>query len=285
MELKLFKTLWGHCGSMDSAAEQAVKAGFAGLEGGADGTQDYRDELHAALQTRQLEYIQEIVTAGGYVPRRNASVQEHVADVERQLHMGQRLNPKFATIIGGCDAWSLEQSVRFFGETQEVAARMDIVCSFETHRSRSLFNPWRTLEILERLPELRLTCDFSHWVVVMERQLDDDWDAVLEVAVHAHHIHARVGYEQGPQVPHPAAAEYAGALASHQRCWEAIWEALCERGYVQTTMTPEFGPDGYLHTLPFTNQPVADLCEINTWMGKTEKSHFQDWQIRMSRQD
>ena len=84
--------------------------------------------------------------------------------------------PQWVTIIGGCDAWTLEQSVRFFGEAQEVAARMNIACSFETHRSRSLFNPWTTLAILQRMPELKLTCDFSHWVVVMERQLDDDWD-------------------------------------------------------------------------------------------------------------
>jgi hypothetical protein len=33
------------------------------------------------------------------------------------------------------------------------------------------------------------------------------------------------------------------------------------------TMTPEFGPDGYLHLLPFTRQPVAGLWELNVWMG------------------
>ena len=278
MELKLFKTLWGHTGSLASAADQAVEAGFAGLEGGADGIQAYRDELRSVLQSRRLEYIQEIVTAGGYVPRRRATVEEHVADIERQLRLGQELEPVFVTIIGGCDAWSLDQSTRFFGEAQELAARMGITCSFETHRSRSLFNPWTTLAILQRLPELRLTCDFSHWVVVLERQLDDDWDAVLEVARHAHHIHGRVGYDQGPQVPHPAAPEYAGALASHRRYWEAIWTMQRDQGYSITTMTPEFGPDGYLHTLPFTGQPVADLWQINSWMGQNEKLHFQNWQ-------
>lgn len=277
MELKLFKTLWGHSGPLDVAADQAVEAGFVGLEGNADVPQARRDELQSTLQTRRLEYIQEIVTAGGYVPRRRATVEEHVADVERQLKMGQSLAPQWVTIIGGCDAWSLEQSVRFFGESQEIAARMGIACSFETHRSRSLFNPWTTLEILQRLPELRLTCDFSHWVVVMERQLDDDWDVVLEVARHAHHIHARVGYDQGPQVPHPAAPEYAEALAAHQRYWEAIWTMQLDSGFACTTMTPEFGPDGYLHTLPFTQQPVADLWQINSWMGQNEKAHFQDW--------
>ncbi len=278
MELQLFKTLWGHGGTLAVAADQAVSAGFIGLEGNAD--RQPRDELRSALQSHGLSYIQEIVTAGNYVPRRHDTVEDHIADVERQLKLGQSLQPQQVTIIGGCDAWSLEQSVRFFGESREIAARMGITCSFETHRSRSLFNPWITLAILERLPELRITCDFSHWVVVLERQLDDDWDALLEVARHAHHIHARVGYDQGPQVPHPAAPEYADALASHQRYWETIWATQLEMNLACTTMTPEFGPDGYLHCAPFSRQPVADLWEINSWMGQTERVHFQDWRKR-----
>lgn len=278
MQLHLFKTLWGHSGPLREAADQAVAAGFVGLEGNADVSQNHRNELQSALQTSGLHYIQEVVTAGGYVPRRHATVDEHIADVERQLQLGRPLDPHWVTIIGGCDAWTLEQSVRFFGKAQEIAARMNIACSFETHRSRSLFNPWATLAILQRLPELKLTCDFSHWVVVLERQLDDDWDVVSEVVKHARHIHARVGYDQGPQVPHPAAPEYAGALASHQRYWEAIWSAQRAKGDSVTTMTPEFGPDGYLHTVPFTQLPVADLWEINAWMGQTERQHFQKWQ-------
>ncbi|MBU1215633.1 MAG: sugar phosphate isomerase/epimerase [Gammaproteobacteria bacterium] len=275
MELQLYKTMWGHQGALDVAAAQALDAGFAGLEGNADNLP--RDELRDVLQARGLAYIQEIVTGGNYVPRRHDTVLEHIADVERQLQLGRSLDPQWVTVIGGCDAWTLEQSVRFLGESQEIAARMGIACSFETHRSRSLFNPWVTLAVLERLPELKLTCDFSHWVVVLERQLDDDWDAVLEVAKHAHHIHARVGYDQGPQVPHPAAPEYAAALASHQRYWEAIWSVQLAEGRALSSMTPEFGPDGYLHTLPFTKQPVADLWEINAWMGDTERGHFQEW--------
>ncbi|MEW6563666.1 MAG: TIM barrel protein [Pseudomonadota bacterium] len=275
MELQLFKTLWGHAGSYEAAAKQALEAGFVGLEGNADRLP--HAELDEALQTHGLAWIQEIVTGGNYVPRRHDTVQDHLADVERQMRLGRALSPQWVTVIGGCDAWTLEQSVRFFGEAQEIAARMGIACSFETHRSRSLFNPWITLAVLERLPELKLTCDFSHWVVVMERQLDDDWDAVLVMAQHAHHIHARVGYDQGPQVPHPAAPEYAGALASHQRCWEAIWNAQLAAGRTFSSMTPEFGPDGYLHCLPYTCQPVADLWTVNAWMGNTEREHFRAW--------
>jgi sugar phosphate isomerase/epimerase len=279
MQLLLFKTLWGHSGSLAEAAEQAVKNGFDGLEGSADRTPAQLKALAEALQDHQLGYIQEIVTGGDYVPRRHATFAEHLADVQRQLQLGKSLAPRFATIIGGCDAWTLEQNVSFFSEAMELGEQHGVPVCFETHRSRSLFNPWVTLAILQRIPQLALTCDFSHWVVVMERLLEDDWEAVAEVARHAHHIHARVGYAQGPQVPHPAAPEYARELKSHQHYWETIWSAQRSRGYSASTMTPEFGPDGYLHTVPFTNTPVANLNQINTWMATTEHQHFQQWKL------
>jgi hypothetical protein len=40
-------------------------------------------------------------------------------------------------------------------------------------------------------------------------------------------------------------------------------------------MTPEFGPDGYLHLLPFTGAPVADLWELNQWMAAEERRHYR----------
>ncbi|MFZ0468766.1 MAG: hypothetical protein WAL92_07600, partial [Thiogranum sp.] len=67
----------------------------------------------------------------------------------------------------------------------------------------------------------------------------------------------------------------AEALASHQRCWEAVWASQNGRGYTQVTMTPEFGPDGYLHTLPFTGAPIADLWDLNCWIGATERRHSE----------
>ncbi|MEQ1629512.1 MAG: hypothetical protein ABL873_03295, partial [Gallionella sp.] len=54
--------------------------------------------------------------------------------------------------------------------------------------------------------------------------------------------------------------------------------SLQSRGRKHCTMTPEFGPDGYLHTLPYTAQPVADLEQINAWMARSERQHFQRWQ-------
>ena len=100
-------------------------------------------------------------------------------------------------------------------------------------------------------------------------------DVLEAIAGNIHHVHARIGYDQGPQVPHPAAPEYAEALTAHQRWWEVIWTSQRHRGYSLTTMTPEFGPDGYLHQLPFTRAPVADLRDINNWMAAIEREHFK----------
>ncbi len=278
MQLHTFKTLWGHTGSIEEAALQVQAAGFAGFEAPAKHADaDHLETLEGVLSDYDLQWVQEICTAGSYVPRRRASVSEHLADLEEQILLGKSLQPRFINVMGGCDAWPIATSVDFFKAAMDIADKHDVLCSFETHRGRSFYCPWNTVAVLEQLPDIKITCDFSHWVVVSERLMDSEWDAIELAAQHAHHVHSRVGYDQGPQVPHPAAPEYAEALASHQRCWEAIWSAQIARGYNETTMTPEFGPDGYLHHLPFTNAPIADLWDLNRWMGATEQRHFSDW--------
>ncbi|MCC1497440.1 sugar phosphate isomerase/epimerase [Alcanivorax sp. 1008] len=277
MQFALFKTLWGHNGSVADGAELAAQAGFQGIEAPAPRDDEELRELKQALANYQLDYICEICTTGSYVPERHATPEQHLLDLEDKIQRGLPLGPRFFNVMGGCDAWPLDMQINFFRRAKEIADQHGVLCSFETHRGRSFFNPWVTRDVLRALPDLSITCDFSHWVVVCERLMDSEWDVITEVAGQAHHIHGRVGYDQGPQVPHPAAPEYRAALESHERCWEAIWSSQMKRGYQRSTMTPEFGPDGYLHCLPFTNAPVADLWQVNRWIGERQRSHFADW--------
>jgi len=53
-----------------------------------------------------------------------------------------------------------------------------------------------------------------------------------------------------------------------------IWRQQILKHWSVTTMTPEFGPDGYLHESPFSREPVADLWEVNQWMAQEERRHF-----------
>ncbi len=277
MELRMFRTLWGASGDIDTIAAAAVANGFQGLEGPVPETTEGRTALRAALDRYDLLYIAEITTAGSYVPERRASVDDHLRSLAQRLAWAHELQPQFVSCIGGCDAWPFTASLRFFREAMALAERESLIISFETHRARSLYNPWITADFARAIPQLRFTFDFSHWCVVCERLLDTEIDTLVQLAPQAHHIHARVGYAQGPQVPHPAAPEYAAALHAHQRWWEILWAAMAQRGKQVITMTPEFGPDGYLQELPFARIPVADLGEINGWMADTERLHFSLW--------
>ncbi len=282
MELLVYRTCWGLQLPLEQIAREAATAGFNGLELACPADARARAELSAILAHHELGWIGEICTAGGYVPRRQASLAEHCEDLARGLRDCARapVPPLKINCLGGLDAWPLEDSLRFFEHGMNLAARLGLELCFETHRSRSLFNPWVTPRVLDRLPELQLTADISHWCVVAERLMDTEPEVIARIAPHVQHIHARVGYDQGPQVPHPAAPEYAHCLRSHQHCWEQFWTASRQVGGQRLTMTPEFGPDGYLHLAPFSQEPVADLWELNRWMARTERQHFADWLTR-----
>ena len=277
MHLQLFKPLWGHSSSFEVAVKDAVDPGFDGIEGAAPESVTDSQAWHAALSEHDLRYVAEICTGGTYVPNREATLRQHLDDFDRKLELSLRLDPLFVNCLGGLDAWPEEQSFDFFAQAIEIAERAEVLVSFETHRGRSFFNPWVTDRLTTELPHIKLTCDYSHWCVVCERLIDTELDVLQRLANHAHHIHARVGYDQGPQVPHPGAPEYEPALRAHQRWWEMIWHAQSENGYTVTTMTPEFGPDGYLHHAPFTQEPVANLWTLNCWIADEERSHFNSW--------
>jgi len=283
MQLQIYRSLWGAGEDYASIAAQARAAGFDGLEGQLPSHAHGFAALSRALREHALRYIGEICTGGSlsayWIPVRGASVDEHLrtlaVGIEDLLDCG--IPFEFINCMAGLDAWPLAASIDFFGRAMALGATQGVALSFETHRARSMFSPWATQAIVEALPDLRLTCDFSHWCVVAERLIDEEVEALAAVCPRAFHVQCRVGYEQGPQVPHPAAPEYRYALLAHQRWWAQVWQAQRAQGREVTTMTPEFGPNGYLQAAPFTGMPAGDLWEINRWMADTERRHFSDW--------
>ena len=279
MDLLLFHSLWGFAGDLEAAMALARCHGFDGLELNLrHGVLADRPLAEAADQLRQadLRLVVELVTGGDYVPDLAAGVADQLADLEQQLEACLSLAPLKVTVITGSDSWSWSEQERFWSRAIVLAEASGLAVSFETHRSRSLANPWAMADWLGAFPALRLTADLSHWCVVAERLMTPELAPIQAMAPHVDHIHARVGHAQGPQVSHPFAPEHRQALAAHLACWTLF--AACqapgqsgpngERHPRPLTLTPEFGPDGYLPTLPFTNQPVADLLEINTAMAR-----------------
>ena len=92
---------------------------------------------------------------------------------------------------------------------------------------------------LREVPGLRLCADFSHWMCVHESDLTDQPDAVELACCRADYLHARVGFAEGPQVPHPLAPEYAAELDRHLALWKRILELRRAEGVGRLIVTPE----------------------------------------------
>ena len=265
----LLFSLWGFTGDLSEASALARDHGFDGLE--ANLAHPALAALEPGAVAQQLAavgqaLVLELLTGGDYVPRLDCTPAQHLEELERQLAVAPALAPLRITVLTGSDSWPWPVQERFWGRALELAAACPLPVSFETHRSRSLYSPWLIGSYLEAFPQLRLTADLSHWCAVAERLMTPELEPVQAIAARVDHIHARVGHAQGPSVGHPFAPEWAEALAAHRRCWQLFARERSAASEGPFTITPEFGPDGYLPQLPFTRQPVADLLEINAAM-------------------
>ncbi len=281
MKLLLLRSIWSGPSDLDALIQQTVTAGFDGIEGPIPKDDAQRHKLRQHLRDRQLVFIAEATTGTDpdsendwWIPRCDRTLADHLNDLKWTVDRAEAMGALFVSTMCGYDAWSWQQNVDFFGQALELERLSGITISFETHRSRSLFNPWITRDLLAQFPAMKLTCDFSHWCVVCERLIDSEWAILEQCAQRAMHIHCRVGYAQHAQVTDPRAPEYAAALAAHERWWTLIWQAQAQRHLPQTTMNPEFLWDGYMQTIPFTRMPVADVWDVTCWMAERQRQRF-----------
>jgi sugar phosphate isomerase/epimerase len=272
--MKLIPTrhLWGITETWEAAFPRFVANGYAAIEipvqwmTPADG-----ERLRRLSAAHGLAIIPQLFTEG-------ATVAEHVNSFRRIVAIADTFAPLLINVHSGRDAWSHAEAVDFYRQVARIEADHAVIISHETHRGRPMFSPWATRDLLLAVPELRLTADFSHWVCVAERLvLDEEPELLRLVADHTVHLHARVGYGEGPQVPDPRAPEYLPEVEAHERWWTVVWERMAAVGRTQFTLTPEFGPGRYLHHLPYTDVPVADLDAICNWQMARQQAHYQAW--------
>ncbi|CAH1209789.1 hypothetical protein PAECIP111891_03408 [Paenibacillus allorhizoplanae] len=264
MEIKLFKALWGMEGSLESQFERIAAAGYVGIEAPMP-TLAEEEQFRKLLEKHQLDYIAMVFTQGP----------DHVTSFAEQVARAVTFQPISITSHSAKDSMPFEEQVEFFRKAADIEKEYGIAIGHETHRGRALYNPWETGRLLDAVPEINLTADYSHWCCVTETTLENQEENLRKSFSRVQHIHGRVGYAQGPQVPDPRAPEYVHELQRHMSWWDSIVQAKQDAGLTTVTFTPEFGPPGYLHTLPFTNQPVADLWDVCLWMGKHFKGHYK----------
>ena len=87
------------------------------------------------------------------------------------LDMAAEMNATQVNVIGGVMPLTALEAVPVVETWLAMANAYDFPLLLETHRNGTLNDLFFTLEVLERLPELRLCADLSHFVVDRELQI------------------------------------------------------------------------------------------------------------------
>ena len=269
MRLLRLRSAWGLAG-LRSGDRRALFAklrseGWDGVEGslldiGGDAAE--RKDCVAAAQAEQFQLVLSAYSSwhnyeGPYDAL--SSTEDHARAIGSEFREIAELHGSSITspilrinAHSGSDAWTEDEAVDFFTAVQSDIRGLGEALpnvSHETHRGRYLCCPFATARLLARVPSLRLTSDFSHWVVKCERLLDtpeerDLLDEIIAPAVD--HVHARIGTPQAPQVADPSHVTVRSAAQRHYDWWESVWSAR-ERMSISgrdatLSATLEYGP-------------------------------------------
>lgn len=268
--LLFFQTDWGKNVSWDVFCEKTKASGYDGIETWFPNEPGDQQELKTVLEKHGLVV--------GFLNGTDTSIpfEESLKAYTENFKKIIAWKPIYINCHTGSDFFSFEQNKAFIDAANKMAKESNIPIYHETHRGRFSFNLRDTEEYLKAIPELQLNLDISHWMVVHESLLENQNDLLNKVIDRSHHIHARVGHAEGPQVNDPQAPEWEKALKRHLDIWEKIIRKRWGENDRPFTITTEFGPPNYMPTLPYTRLPVADQWKANVFMMNALKKRMEN---------
>lgn len=271
MKMLFFCPLWGSTDiPFSDFLSRAKLAGFDGVELSLPMVKGEREDMISAIHQEDLLFI------GQHWETVTIAFQEHRNEYLDRLHNLASGKPIMIDSQTGKDFFTHDQNMELIRTASAFTGETGIPVVHETHRGKFSFAAQITRRFLESEPALRICADFSHWCNVAESLLEDQPEA-LELAIsRADHIHARVGFPEGPQIPDPRAHEWKEAVERHLGWWDRIIRRARDDNRKYFTITPEFGPFPYMTILPHSREPIADQWEINVHMMQLLRKRYQD---------
>jgi sugar phosphate isomerase/epimerase len=266
MQILYTCTYWGQEGlSAPAFMNKLLKEGYDGVEIDLPSSEEFLTALGRELELVRRENKDFIFIAQQVLPPATETVDEYMKRMLNRLEVLAALQPGFINSHTGKDHFSFDDNCRIIEEVMNLAEKRGIPVVHETHRGRFSFHSAGILPYLQKFPEIKLTADFSHWCAVSESLLQDQQHILDSIIPHVAHIHARIGYEHGPQVADPFAPEWRLHMERHISWWKKII-ASQPKNRKSFTITPEAGPAPYMPAQPYTLQPLGDQWKINAMM-------------------
>ena len=261
MQLKILCPQWGleQLGMADFFAK-AKGAGYDGVDTWLPENKTERERF-----IRLLEEFDMVMVSHQHEAKGN-NIAAFCKSFEYYLHIAAESNPILINSHSGRDFFGFEQQLQVIDTAENFSIKNNIKVVHETHRGRMCFSPGNAQALFAARPDMKITADFSHWVCVTESFLEDFEETLNEAIARTEHIHARVGFIQGPQVPDPRKPFWQKEVQFFLKLWKQIFKQQQSTGKDIFTITTEFGPPPYMWTDIVTNEPVASQWDINVYM-------------------
>ncbi|WP_251028427.1 sugar phosphate isomerase/epimerase [Bacillus sp. ISL-18] len=168
-----------------------------------------------------------------------------------------------------------EQAMQLLADMAEVSHSVGIPAYIETHRGTVTQDLLRTVEYAQALPELKLTIDFSHYVVAGEMTtVSDEAEELLQTLLsRTKSIHARVSNGEQVQIDIPMLGnvdvesakdlEFEHPMLKHYKRWWLVGMRSWRQTALANEVLPfvcELGPPPYAITV---RGPEDVACEVS----------------------
>ena len=243
MKLRVFQSMWGmeQLGaggeepSLEEKVDRIAAAGFEGAEVEFDDFETAR-QTTSLLAERGLDWTAECFPS---TVDELAETIERVVQLgpERCTHINLQPNVKPSTVL---------ECIPYILGWQRLAAEAGIELLFETHRDRMTTDLFFTLQLIDAVPEMRLTADLSHYLVGREFRwpVEEENHALIHrILERSWAFHGRVASREQVQVQ---------ISFPHHRLWLDLFAEWWEEGFrlwraqapadASLVFTPELGP-------------------------------------------
>lgn len=276
MKINYIRTYWGsEALSAKEFLATTIAQGYDGVEinfpDDSDFVTEFLSELAIIRNTINTDFI---FIAQQVLENKSETVEEYIFRMKERLHFLVGLQPNAINSHTGKDYYAFETNCTILEITEEIARKTGIPIWHEIHRGRFSFHLKTLLTYTEKYPDLQLIADFSHFCVVSESDLSDQQGLLVELFPKIQHIHARVGFEQSPQVNNPFAPEWTKHLDQYLTWWKGIIQLKQQFNHSELSITPEFGPYPYMPQMPFSKEPLANQEQLNLEMKNYLQQHL-----------
>lgn len=269
LKIKFFCPYWGSdMLSYPQFFKKVKEADYDGVEMSLPFGKSEKSDILSLLMDYGLELIAQ------HFETKDSDPVKHKNNYRKHIYNLSEAKPLLINSQTGKDYFSFKDNSDLIDIALKVEKETGIPVVHETHRGKFSFAVHVTRQYIEKVPDIKLGLDISHWCNVAESLLHDQMESVDLALLHTRHIHARVGHAEGPQITDPRLQEWEEALNFHMSCWDKVVDNFHKLNKEYLTVTSEFGPYPYMFHLPYTKMPVANQWEINVYMKDLLKARY-----------